>query len=115
MQTRSYDGGGGGGGGGRNGGGNQDFDDRDFDRAPDLNADAPGRRRLGRKRVCRYCADKALVIDYKDPQALKYFVSERGKVVPRRISGNCALHQRKVTLSIKRARQIALLPFTVTA
>src|SRR5215475_8355709 len=109
MQTRSYDG------GGRNGGGNQDFDDRDFGRAPDLNADAPGRRRLGRKRVCRYCADKAVVIDYKDPQALKYFVSERGKVVPRRISGNCAKHQRKVTLAIKRARNIALLPFTLGA
>jgi len=55
------------------------------------------------------------VLDYKDPQALKYFVSERGKVVPRRISGNCALHQRKVTLAVKRARNIALLPFTVTS
>ena len=110
-------GGGGGGGRGRDGGGygNQDFDDRDFGRTPDLNSDAPGRRRLGRKRVCRYCADKVLVIDYKDPQALKYFISERGKVVPRRISGNCARHQRKVTLAIKRARNIALLPFTVTA
>ena len=52
---------------------------------------------------------------YKDPQALKYFISERGKVVPRRISGNCARHQRKVTLAIKRARNIALLPFTVTS
>ena len=92
-----------------------DMDDREFGRTPDLNADAPGRRRIGRKRVCRYCADKALLIDYKDPQALKYFISERGKVVPRRISGNCARHQRKVTLAIKRARQIALLPFTVTA
>jgi small subunit ribosomal protein S18 len=89
-------------------------DDKDFGRGPDLNADAPGRRRGGKKRVCKYCADKALVIDYKDPQALKYFVSERGKVVPRRISGNCALHQRKVTQSIKRARNIALLPFTVS-
>ena len=89
-------------------------DDRDFGRTPDLNADAPGRRR-GAKRVCKFCADKGVVIDYKDPQALKYFVSERGKVVPRRISGNCALHQRKVTLAIKRARNIALLPFTVTA
>src|SRR5512143_1691636 len=97
----------------RNGG--SDYDDRDFGRAPDLNADAPGRRRTGKKRVCRYCADKALVIDYKDPQALKYFISERGKVVPRRISGNCALHQRKVTLAVKRARNIALLPFTVTS
>lgn len=100
-------------GGGRSGGG--DFDDRDFGRAPDLNAEVTGRRRAGRKRVCRYCADKTLVIDYKDPQALRYFISERGKIVPRRISGNCALHQRKVQLAIKQARQIALLPFTVTA
>lgn len=104
-------------GGSRTGGGGGSYgdDDREFGRTPDLNADAPGRRRMGRKRVCRYCADKAMIIDYKDPQALKYFISERGKVVPRRISGNCALHQRKVTLAIKRARQIALLPFTVTA
>ena len=56
-----------------------------------------------------------MIIDYKDPQALKYFISDRGKVVPRRISGNCARHQRKVTLAIKRARTIALLPFTVTS
>jgi small subunit ribosomal protein S18 len=55
-----------------------------------------------------------VVIDYKDPQALRYFVSERGKIVPRRISGNCARHQRKVQLAVKRARNIALLPFTVT-
>jgi small subunit ribosomal protein S18 len=107
---------GGGGGGGRGGGGGGgDYDDRDFGRTPDLNADAPGRRRQSRKRVCRFCVDKALVIDYKDPQLLKYFISERGKVVPRRISGNCAFHQRKVMLGIKRARNIALLPFTVTA
>ena len=92
-----------------------DIDDREFNRTPDLNADAPGRRRQSRKRVCRFCLDKALVIDYKDPQMLKYFISERGKVVPRRISGNCAFHQRKVMLSIKRARNIALLPFTVTS
>ena len=117
MSLRNMDGGGGGG-GGRNGGGGGNIgmdDDREFGRTPDLNSDAPGRRRLGRKRVCRYCADKVLVIDYKDPQALKYFISERGKVVPRRISGNCARHQRKVTLAVKRARNIALLPFTVTA
>ena len=88
-------------------------DDKDINRGPDLNAEI-GRRR-GKKRICKYCTDRALVIDYKDPQALKYFISERGKVVPRRISGNCARHQRKVTLAIKRARQIALLPFTVTA
>jgi len=69
---------------------------------------------VAKKRVCKFCADKAVAIDYKDPQALKYFVSERGKVVPRRISGNCALHQRKITLAVKRARNIALLPFTVS-
>lgn len=109
SDSRSSGGGGGGGGGGYRGNSN---DDDDFGRTPDLNSDAPGRRRLGRKRVCRYCADKALEIDYKDPQALKYFISERGKVVPRRISGNCAKHQRKVTLAVKRSRSIALLPFT---
>ena len=90
-------------------------DDKDFGRTPDLNADAPGRRRTGKKRVCTVCAEKIEFIDYKDPQALKYFVSERGKVVPRRISGNCALHQRKVTQAVNRARNVALLPFTVTA
>src|SRR5262245_46345609 len=86
-------------------------DDKDL-RGPELNADV-GRRRLGKKRVCKFCAEKEAVIDYKDPQALKYFVSERGKVVPRRISGNCARHQRKINQAIKRARNIALLPFTV--
>jgi small subunit ribosomal protein S18 len=112
MNGDSRSNGNGGGGGGYRGGPSMGNDDDDFGRTPDLNSDAPGRRRLGRKRVCRYCADKALDIDYKDPQALKYFISERGKVVPRRISGNCAKHQRKVTLAVKRARSIALLPFT---
>ena len=90
-------------------------DDKEFGRTPDLNADVSGRRRAGKKRVCKFCAEKVMDVDYKDPQALKYFISDRGKVVPRRISGNCALHQRKVTQAIKRARNIALLPFTVTA
>ena len=53
-------------------------------------------------------------IDYKDPQTLKYFITDRGKIIPRRISGNCATHQRKVGTAIKRARMIALMPFTVT-
>src|SRR5580692_1614870 len=88
-------------------------DDRDITRGPDLNAEI-GRRRGGKKRICRYCADKALQIDYKDAQALRYFVSERGKVVPRRISGTCARHQRKVKVAITRARHLALMPFTVT-
>jgi small subunit ribosomal protein S18 len=74
-----------------------------------------GRRKgFGRKKVCRFCADSSLAIDYKDAQTLRHFITERGKVIPRRISGNCARHQRKVTTAIKRARNIALLPFTTT-
>ncbi len=69
-------------------------------------------RRRNRRKVDRFLADKSLVIDYKDPSALKYFVTERGKIVPRRVSGLCALNQRKVTKAIKRARMIALMPFT---
>jgi small subunit ribosomal protein S18 len=68
-------------------------------------------RRSSRRKVCRFCADKSLAIDYKDPKLLKYFITERGKIVPRRISGNCARHQREMALSIKRARHIALLPY----
>ncbi len=70
------------------------------------------RRRWGRRKVCRFCADKTLVIDYKDPQLLRYFTTDRGKIIPRRISGCCAKHQRKISLEIKRARKIALMPFT---
>ncbi len=73
-----------------------------------------GKRGFSRKKVCRFCADKTVFIDYKDPQTLKYFITDRGKIVPRRISGNCARHQRKVALAIKRGRMIALMPFTVT-
>lgn len=69
------------------------------------------RRTFHRRKVCRFCVDAELRIDYKDPKTLRYFVTERGKIVPRRISGNCAKHQRVLTLAIKRARQIALLPF----
>ncbi|MBN1336307.1 MAG: 30S ribosomal protein S18 [Deltaproteobacteria bacterium] len=68
-------------------------------------------RRPSRKKVCRFCADKNTVIDYKDPRLLKVFVTERGKIVPRRISGNCARHQREMAVAIKRARHIALLPY----
>ncbi|MDY0040238.1 MAG: 30S ribosomal protein S18 [Desulforhabdus sp.] len=70
------------------------------------------RRTFHRRKVCRFCVDNELRIDYKDPKTLRYFVTERGKIVPRRISGNCAKHQRVLTLAIKRARQVALLPFT---
>jgi small subunit ribosomal protein S18 len=79
----------------------------------DRGGDALWRRR-GRRKVCRFCADKGVVIDYKDPQSLRYFVTERGKIVPQRISGTCAKHQREVTRAIKRARLIALLPFTLS-
>lgn len=84
-------------------------EDTDYGRGAD---EASGRRRGGKRRFCRFCADRNAVIDYKDPQALRYFITERGKIVPRRISGTCAYHQRKVTLAIKQARSIALLPFT---
>ncbi|MFZ5645054.1 MAG: 30S ribosomal protein S18 [Bacillota bacterium] len=70
------------------------------------------RGRRGKKRVCVFCVDKQEGIDYKDIPRLKKFVTERGKILPRRISGNCARHQRMLTLAIKRARNIALLPFT---
>jgi small subunit ribosomal protein S18 len=65
-----------------------------------------------RRKVCRYCADSSLAIDYKDPRTLRLFTTERGKIIPRRISGNCAKHQRMITMAIKRARNVALLPYT---
>ncbi|MBJ6723461.1 30S ribosomal protein S18 [Geomesophilobacter sediminis] len=68
------------------------------------------KRPFQRRKVCRFCADKQVSIDYKDPRTLRYFVSERGKIIPRRISGNCSKHQREITEAIKRARNIALLP-----
>ncbi len=74
-----------------------------------------GRRGFGRRRVCRFCADKNLKVDYKDQGNLKYFLTERGKIIPRRISGNCARHQREVATAIKRARMLSILPYTVTA
>ncbi len=103
-------GGGGGGGGGRFGGG--DRDDRG-DRG-DRGGEEGGRGRgFGRRKVCRFCAEKAAKVDYKDQGQLKYFLTERGKIIPRRISGNCAKHQRDVATAIKRARVLALLPYTV--
>ncbi len=69
------------------------------------------KRIFHRRKVCRFCADQSLVIDYKDPKTLKYFTTERGKIIPRRISGACAKHQRALTHAIKRARTIALLPY----
>jgi len=70
-------------------------------------------RKRSRKRVCSFCVDKIAVIDYKDTQRLRRYITERGKILPRRVTGNCAHHQRMLTTAIKRARNIALLPFTV--
>lgn len=67
-----------------------------------------GRRK---KRICSFCVEKVPAADYKDVARLKKYITERGKILPRRISGNCAYHQRMLTLAIKRARIVALLPF----
>lgn len=69
------------------------------------------RRVYHRRKVCRFCADSNLEINYKEPKTLRYFITERGKIIPRRISGCCAKHQRALTHAIKRARTIALLPY----
>ncbi len=74
--------------------------------------DSMPRVRRIKKKVCMYCADKNLAIDYKDAEKLKKFISEKGKILPRRVTGLCAKHQREATLAVKRARQIAILPFT---
>lgn len=66
-----------------------------------------------RKKACRFCTEKGNQVDFKDQATLKYFVTERGKIIPRRISGNCATHQRHVAVAIKRARNVALIPFIV--
>jgi small subunit ribosomal protein S18 len=105
-----YGGGGGGGGygGGGRGGGRDDRGDRG-----EGGDDAGGRRGFGRRKVCRFCADKAAKVDYKDQGQMKYFLTERGKIIPRRISGNCAKHQSDVATAIKRGRMLAILPYTV--
>jgi len=72
------------------------------------------RRFFRRRKVCRFCADPSLAIDYKDPRTLRFFTTERGKIIPRRVSGNCAKHQRQLTAAIKRARTIALMPYAAT-
>ena len=68
-------------------------------------------RKTGRKKVCQFCAERVEVIDYKDVARLRKFVSERAKILPRRVTGTCAKHQRALTTAIKRARQVALLPY----
>lgn len=68
--------------------------------------------RRAKRKICAFCVDKVTDIDYKEVAKIRKFVSERGKILPRRISGNCAKHQRQLTIAIKRARHIALLPYT---
>ena len=68
--------------------------------------------RRSRKKVCSFCMEKAETIDYKDTAKLRKYISERGKIVPRRVTGTCAQHQRELTTAIKRARHVALLPYT---
>jgi len=69
-------------------------------------------RRFPRRKVCAFCAEKIEVIDYKDVKRIRRFITEQGKILPRRITGTCAHHQRMLTRAIKRARNLALLPFT---
>ena len=72
------------------------------------------RRSFSRRKTCRFCADDTVTLDYKNPQILKNFITDRGKILPRRITGNCAKHQRALSVAIRRARMIALMPFAVT-
>jgi len=74
-----------------------------------------GRRNFSRRRVCRYCAEPKLTIDYKDAKALRPFLSERGKITPRRLSGACAKHQRQISTAVKRARVLAIIPFSTVS
>jgi small subunit ribosomal protein S18 len=88
--------------------------DGDRDRGEGRGGDRGGMRRRpgGRRKVCRFCADKSLKVDYKDVRTLGTFITEGGKIVPSRVTGNCAKHQRALTVAIKRARILALLPFS---
>lgn len=73
---------------------------------------APRKKIFQRRKVCKFCADKAVAIDYKDVKLLRNFVTERGKIIPKRIYGTCARHQRQLTEAVKRARHLALLPYS---
>lgn len=94
---------------GEGGGGGRRDRDRDRDRGGDRGRS--GGRRMHRRKVCGFCREKIDLIDYKDVKLLQGFVPERGKILPRRISGTCATHQRMLAEAIKRARNIALLPY----
>ena len=85
--------------------------DRGGDRDEGKDDREGGRRSFHRKKVCRFCADNEYIMDYKDARQMQSFMMELGKIVPRRISGTCAFHQRKLTIAIKRARNLALVGF----
>ena len=72
-----------------------------------------GRKKFFHKKIFRFCNNKNMLIDYKNPEMLRLFVTDRGKIIPRRINGNCSKHQKEITVAIKRARHLALIPFTV--
>ena len=100
---------------------NMERGERDFDidddrgqssRQSDRRGGGGGRGRMRRRKICRFCVDKVDLIDFKDVRLLQNFIPERGKILPRRISGVCTSHQRMLTEAIKRARNIALLPYT---
>ncbi len=91
-------------GGGRDRDRDGDWGDKDGD-------DRGGKKGFGRKKVCRFCSDLEYVMDYKDVRMMQSFVSEHGKIVPRRVSGNCATHQRKLTMAVKRARNLAMVGY----
>jgi small subunit ribosomal protein S18 len=98
------------------------YGDRDRNLGPKARLRAKARKKarkaakkmFTRRKICRFCADANIPIEYKDPKALKFFVTETGKMIPRRISGNCARHQRAVNVAVKRSRQLALMPFAAT-
>lgn len=71
------------------------------------------KRRFNKRKVCYFCENIDIPIDYKNPQLLRNYVTDRGKIVPSRISGTCARHQRRLTVAVKRARMVALMPFSV--
>ena len=96
------------------GGAREDRGDRGGDR---MEKDGDGRRGSGggggfhRKKVCRFCSDQDFIMDYKDVRMMQFFITEHGKIVPRRISGNCSSHQRKLTTAVKRARNLAMVGY----
>ena len=71
----------------------------------------PQRGGIRRKKVCQFCADTNKAVDYKDVDTLRHYITERGKILPRRVTGTCAMHQRAINTAVKRARVIALLPY----